>query len=300
MHAASLTQVGAHLLCRGDIRSDQGRCTPEGMPLTFPAHQGLIVPLKLRWPRWFDATALCIGSAAPDFAYSFDRYIGYRSHSVLGLLLWAVPFTLVAAAVTRRWAAAGIFAVGPDLGPLRLRSYRVLGLRRPAPLVTLSSALLAAGSHMVVDSFTHNHRWGANLLSVNEVVLTAPIKGPMTGADLLQYAGHAVGSLLFAVFIVVVSLGGRLERWYGADAVARARTVVVSGRDRAVFATIVAVPVAVSIVWPWVVWGRARFEPLTALAVSLLVAGTVIGRRHPIAPEPKRRAEPVGPSRRPE
>ena len=48
------------------------------MPLTFPSHQGLILPLARKWPRHFDALALCVGAAMPDVV---DGLLGlYRGH----------------------------------------------------------------------------------------------------------------------------------------------------------------------------------------------------------------------------
>ena len=36
------------------------------MPLAFPSHQGLILPVARRWPAHFDGLALCVGAAMPD------------------------------------------------------------------------------------------------------------------------------------------------------------------------------------------------------------------------------------------
>src|SRR5687768_2737544 len=36
------------------------------MPMTFPAHQGLILPVVRRWRNSFDALALSVGAAMPD------------------------------------------------------------------------------------------------------------------------------------------------------------------------------------------------------------------------------------------
>jgi hypothetical protein len=40
------------------------------MPLTFPAHQGLILPVARKWPVYFDALALSVGAAMPDITDS--------------------------------------------------------------------------------------------------------------------------------------------------------------------------------------------------------------------------------------
>src|SRR4051812_19906912 len=39
------------------------------VPLTILAHQAAVLPLKLARPRWFDGTALVIGSMAPDLVF---------------------------------------------------------------------------------------------------------------------------------------------------------------------------------------------------------------------------------------
>lgn len=44
------------------------------MPLTFPAHQGLILPVARRWPESFDALALSVGAALPDI---IDTALGF-------------------------------------------------------------------------------------------------------------------------------------------------------------------------------------------------------------------------------
>ena len=61
------------------------------MPMTFPAHQGLILPVVRRWPNSFDALALSVGAAMPDIT---DTILGFPlnghfkqwyGHSLLGI-----------------------------------------------------------------------------------------------------------------------------------------------------------------------------------------------------------------------
>ena len=66
------------------------------MPLTFPSHQGLILPLVRRWPEHFEPVALCVGAAMPDIvdaAIGFGRgYLGRGyGHSLVGLFLFCLP-----------------------------------------------------------------------------------------------------------------------------------------------------------------------------------------------------------------
>jgi len=49
------------------------------MPFTFLSHQAPVLPLKIAAPRWFDGTALVLGSMAPDLffvTHGSDCYIG--------------------------------------------------------------------------------------------------------------------------------------------------------------------------------------------------------------------------------
>ena len=59
--------------------------------MTFPAHQGLILPVVRKWPKSFDALALSVGAAMPDIT---DTILGFPlngyfrqwyGHSLLGI-----------------------------------------------------------------------------------------------------------------------------------------------------------------------------------------------------------------------
>lgn len=61
------------------------------MPMTFPGHQGLILPLARRWPNSFDALALSVGAAMPDITdtilgFSLNGYFKqWYGHSFIGI-----------------------------------------------------------------------------------------------------------------------------------------------------------------------------------------------------------------------
>ena len=203
------------------------------VPVTFPAHQGLVIGAKLRWPGLIDGTALCVAAATPDLAYPLGAWLGEHSHTTPGLIVWAIPVALVVTAVVRWRAAAGVFAHLPDLGPLRLRSYRVLGVRRPPWWVTAASAAAGAVSHVVIDSFTHAERWGAELLGLGRRIGASALGAGPTWADVLQYVGHLFGSVAFLAALVTIAARGSLERWYGSGRVREARDVTPSLRERA-------------------------------------------------------------------
>jgi len=247
------------------------------MPVTFPAHQGPVLALKIARPNWVDGTALCVGTASPDLAYPFGAWLSRQGHTALGLIVWAIPVSLVICSLLRWRAAAGIFAHVPDLGPLRLRSLRVLGTRRPPARITLWSVAVGAASHMVIDGFTHSRRWGARWLGIDRVLGEWPLRGEYSVAAILQYIGHTAGSLLAVGLLVYVARRHLLERWYGADLVAAVRQVAVPPRRYVLFWSGVLLAVAGSAIAARLLGRGLVFVVVAAAVFGVLVSGVIAG-----------------------
>ncbi len=130
------------------------------MPVAFPSHQGLILPVWARWPRHFNGLALCVGAAAPDIvdglAWPLRGKLGqWLGHSLFGLFVLCVPVGLV------------VFYLLRQLGE-RTRWHWLwswlLVLDKPedsssvarTQLVLCSSLLLGAASHIFFDFITHD------------------------------------------------------------------------------------------------------------------------------------------------
>lgn len=167
-----------------------------GMPFTFLAHQAPVLPLKLLWPRWFDGVALCVGSMAPDFAYvAAGTAWGFVSHSAWGLAWFCVPVAVVVSGLVR-WLWPTVVAMLP--GRWRGGGARLVGAAPPW-WVTVSSALVGAASHVLVDAFTHRTGFGVQRWPV---LAEAPVT--FRGAavpmyKLLQIPGSVVLAAVAAV-----------------------------------------------------------------------------------------------------
>ncbi len=255
------------------------------MPVTFPAHQAAVIPLKMARPEWFDGTALCVGSAMPDLSYAFGSWMGRQSHTALGIVVWSIPAALVIVWVLRWRAASGIFATVPDAGPLRLRSLRVLGTRRPRWVVTLYSAAIGAASHVVIDGFTHSRRWGARWLGIDQVLGEWPLRGEYSVAAILQYVGHTAGSGAAVLLLVLVARRRLLEQWYGSDLVDAVRAVRPTTGNRVVFWGTIAAAVGSAAALAQLTGRSPLFSGLTAFVLGVVAAGSVVGtdlRRLPV------------------
>jgi hypothetical protein len=198
------------------------------MPVTWFAHQVPVFGMKLARPRWFDGVALVFGSMAPDLAYAFTGPLGLDGHKAPAALTFAAPIAVVMAVVFRHVIAGQIPKCFPDLGALRVRSYGVLAIRRPAVLITVSSALLGTGSHVVMDWFTHSGRPAVRWLGYDDLTVTLfGYTEPLASA--LQHIGHTFGSLAGLLLLVLIGRRRLLEEWYGVDRVQEARALRPSG-----------------------------------------------------------------------
>jgi hypothetical protein len=242
------------------------------VPYTFFAHQVPVLPVKLARPRAVDGTALCIGSMAPDLAYPLGEWLSRQSHTAIGVVVWALPTSFAICAVVRRWVAPVAFAHLPDARWLRVHSYRVLGARRPPRWQTVLGAVFGATTHVVIDGFTHDTRFGARWLGLGDVDVTLPVRGETSSADALQLAGHTFGSLAAVALLLYIGRRGLLERWYGAEVVAGARHFVLERRQRVVFWGVVALGVPLGLAWTAATTGVKAFRLIDSVALTTAVA----------------------------
>ena len=186
------------------------------MPVTFLAHQAPVLPIARRWPGRIDGIALVTGSMAPDMAYVLaGSRFNVWAHAFPALVLFCVPVALAVAWLIARVISPVLWDHLPDAGCFRLHDYRGLsGHRfRAAPAVT--GAIVGAGSHVLLDHFTHG--WGFMAQHVDwygSVVIGESLGRQWTVFRIAQYTGHVLGS---AACVWLLARYGR-ARWMEAAA----------------------------------------------------------------------------------
>jgi Domain of unknown function (DUF4184) len=124
------------------------------MPFTL-AHPAAITPFKRFCPRYLSFPALIAGSVSPDLSYFSGRLdLGPFAHHPLKGFLFGVPAGLFILAVFYLFRSPAL-----KILPARYQEIFQPLLLRPigAPIVILASLFIGVATHIVWDSFTHNH-----------------------------------------------------------------------------------------------------------------------------------------------
>lgn len=174
------------------------------MPFT-PSHTAIVLPL-LR-SRYFSATALVIGSMAPDFEYFFtmnDK--GYHGHTLAGIFYFDVPVTLLLAWCFHRFIKEPAINNLPYFFQRRLNELKYFqfdGYIKKYWLQFILSAVLGTLTHLFWDSFTHPNTWVVSNLSIYKTIV--PINGakyPLYYA--LQLLSSYVGLGSITIYIILM------------------------------------------------------------------------------------------------
>jgi hypothetical protein len=173
------------------------------MPFT-PAHSAIVLPLINR--KYFSATALIIGSVAPDFEYFFKMSVeSYHSHSLYGLFYFNLPVVFLLAGIFHGIVKKNLLANSPLF--IQKRFYNTLlfdlsSYLKRHPFIFAYSALLGAATHIVWDNFTHGAGYFARNLWFYKGTYV-PFDGvnyPLFYA--LQHISTAVGLLIVVAYVI--------------------------------------------------------------------------------------------------
>ncbi len=145
------------------------------MPSVFLSHQGILLPLKIRFPKKFDGSSLVFGSIMVDFEYvlleifkniSIDAQIPL-GHSFVGIFSWVIPISIFCAFLWSRWIGPAIAIIVQrvekgkglltylgfdqfDNLKSKRYSFRWLG-------ISYYSAMIGAFSHLLLDLPSHEY-----------------------------------------------------------------------------------------------------------------------------------------------
>lgn len=171
------------------------------MPWTF-AHPAAILPLRPLCPRGLSWPALVLGSMAPDLSYYVGLH-GWASafcHTPLGVVTACLPLSLLLLALLLRFPhPLTVLLTEPHRALVRSHLQPSPHAAGRALAVAALSILLGAATHLLWDSFTHDGRWGAELLPALKAPLLHALDRQFHVTHLLQHLSTAVGVVALAL-----------------------------------------------------------------------------------------------------
>jgi Domain of unknown function (DUF4184) len=175
------------------------------MPFT-PAHASIVLPLLRIKPSRVSATALVIGSMAPDFEYFIKMSVNSEhSHTLLGILYFDIPVTIVLAFIFHVVVKRNLITNLPAFIQTRMNDLLSLDFKqhfRSYYGVVIISAAMGAFSHILWDAFTHNDGFFATRIDVYKHVFIpyAGVRYPLFYA--LQHISTFVGLAVIIGYIL--------------------------------------------------------------------------------------------------
>ena len=139
------------------------------MPFTLLFHQAPALAVKIRFPKRFDGTALCIGTMIPDLIFIIEFFYPiylYRfTHSLIGQILWTTPLAIIASFIFSRYLGPLFSKISSQkkrfYGPLRyfgfdqLKYLKNKKFSRNYWIVVTYSALIGGIFHILLDWLVH-------------------------------------------------------------------------------------------------------------------------------------------------
>lgn len=174
------------------------------MPFTF-AHPAAVLPLGIRKNKYFDLTALILGSMAPDFEY-FIHFIPYQlyGHTIFGQVFYNLPLVLVISFIYHYVLKESIIINLPNpycryyhyliKNKWKIKSFKSF-------IVFIYSALIGMFTHLLWDSFTHRGAYFVTRIDdltndINILNHSIPIY------KILQHLSTMVGLLIILIFLI--------------------------------------------------------------------------------------------------
>lgn len=174
------------------------------MPFTF-SHPAIVLPLKYLPKKWFSFTGLIIGSMTPDFEYFIRMKIQSNySHTIAGIFWFDLPLALLLSFIFHNIVKDPLFDNLPNTIKSRFiffKTFKWNDYFKQNWIVVIVSILIGTASHLLWDSFTHDHGYFVtHVPELQESILIFNKKVPCL--KVAQHSSSFIGGviILFTIY----------------------------------------------------------------------------------------------------
>jgi len=141
------------------------------MPSSIISHQAPALLIKLKYPKKIDGTAICLSTIVPDFNLFFGAILSYQvrsiSHSLLGLIIWTLPFTILTTIIFAKYIGPWLARLAKKSNPIsKIFSYfgvdtweylKFKKFDKKFFIVASYSAIIGGFTHLLLDLPSHEY-----------------------------------------------------------------------------------------------------------------------------------------------
>jgi len=200
------------------------------------SHQAPGLLIKMKYPKRIDGTAICLSAFVPDLNVFFEPFMPFSfrhvTHSLLGLLIWGAPITILLTILFSKYIGPRISEIAKKEGRLyRLMVYFGLDelhhLKRKQfnkrfYFVAFYSALIGGFTHILLDLPAHRYNelffpWALFLVPDILRVTVFEFNRIIPLYELIWFIEDYILLGISLFLLRKIKKDGLIERWYNVD-----------------------------------------------------------------------------------
>lgn len=185
------------------------------MPFTF-SHPAIILPLRCFPKTWFAISALIIGSLTPDFEYFIRMKVkSDYSHTISGIFWFDLPLAILLLFIFHNIIQNSLFQNLPLFMQNRILIFNDFNWNtyfKKNWSIVLISAVIGISSHILWDSFTHNHGYFVDKITFLRKTLSVfGIEIPVW--KITQHGSSLIGAIVIIISFLKLPLSTKQESY---------------------------------------------------------------------------------------
>ncbi|GAH74494.1 unnamed protein product [marine sediment metagenome] len=197
------------------------------------SHQAPGLLIKMKYPKRIDGTSICLSAFVPDLNVFFEPFMPFPfrhvTHSLLGLLIWGAPITILLTIIFSKYIGPRISEIAKKEGKLyRLMVYFGLDelhhLKRKQfnkrfYFVAFYSSLIGGFTHILLDLPAHRYNelffpWALFLIPEILRVTVFEFNRIIPLYELIWFIEDYIFIGISLVLLRKIKKDSLIERWY--------------------------------------------------------------------------------------
>ena len=203
------------------------------MPNSLISHQAPGLFIKMKYPKRIDGTAICLSVFVPDLDVFFVPFMPFPfrhvTHSLLGLLIWVAPLTILLTILFSKYIGPKISEIAKKEGKLyRIMTYfgfdKLYHLKKKQfnthfYFVAFYSALIGGLTHILLDFPAHRYNelffpWALFLVPDILRITVIELNRAIPLYEIMWYIEDVILLAVSLFLLRKIKKDSLIQRWY--------------------------------------------------------------------------------------